>query len=130
MNIHNNFASARAGGLTLPIVQGQQLVCYLVELLTRVFGYYWFSAGWLKVKFLKPIDLFDSVSTAGAIRQIDNERGSRVISLDVWVTARDGSLAAVGWARCRIPADIEDRYVPSPKQELLEDSLSKDCNAS
>ncbi|CAM5742371.1 hypothetical protein SALBM311S_00507 [Streptomyces alboniger] len=51
-NIHNDLGAARAGGLAIPIAQGQQLVCYLAELLTRAFGAEWFTTGWLHVKFL------------------------------------------------------------------------------
>lgn len=115
VNIHNNVAAAKTSGLVVPIVQGQQLVCYLVELLTRVFGYYWFSGGWIKVKFLKPVDVFDRVSVGGAIRSVDETSDGRRIELEVWVTRSDGSLAAVGWARCELPALIDEHLVPAPR---------------
>ncbi|MFF7795791.1 hypothetical protein [Streptomyces sp. NPDC007991] len=102
-NIHDNLATARAAGLAVPIVQGQQLVCYLAELLTRAFGAEWFRTGWLRVKFLRPVSAFDSVEAAGAVREVEHDGSRTRIGLDVWVRRGDGSLAAVGWARGEVP---------------------------
>lgn len=104
-NIHNDLATARAGGLAVPIVQGQQLVCYLAELLTRAFGVEWFTTGWLRVKFLRPVSAFDRVEAAGAVREVRRDGDRTRIGLDVWVRRGDGSLAAVGWAHGDVPSD-------------------------
>lgn len=104
-NIHNDLTIAREGGLTGPIVQGQQQVCYLVELLTRVFGARWFTDGWVRCKFLRPVSAFETISAAGVIRAVNEDDSSfRTIDLDVWIRRSDGSLAAVGWARCSLPS--------------------------
>lgn len=111
INIHNSLARARENGLALPIVQGQQLVCFVAEMLTRVFGYYWFSAGWLKVKFLKPVSVFDTVEIRGAIRELSERRDGKSVALEIWITKNDGTVASVGWARCRIPTRVEASFV-------------------
>lgn len=97
-NIHNDLRKARAAGLTVPIVQGQQLFCYATELLTRVFGATWFTTGHLAMKFLRPVQAFDPVEIAGAVRSVDNER----VDLDVWVVREDGTVSAVGWAQAAL----------------------------
>jgi acyl dehydratase len=98
-NIHNDLATARRAGLKVPIVQGQQLVCYLAELLTRCFGSAWFSGGWLRVKFLRPVSAFDTITAGGVVREVIPGNRQTSIDLDVWIRRADGSLASVGWAR-------------------------------
>lgn len=98
-NIHNDLGTARRAGLAVPIVQGQQLACYLAELLTRCFGSAWFSGGWLRVKFLRPVSAFDTITARGVVRDVTPGDNRTDIDLDVWVRCGDGSLAAVGWAR-------------------------------
>src|ERR1019366_1620207 len=51
-NIHDDLEIARAGGLKVPIVQGQQEAGYVAEYLARAFGAAWFTHGWFKVKFV------------------------------------------------------------------------------
>ncbi|MEV5440542.1 hypothetical protein AB0K80_31730 [Streptomyces sp. NPDC052682] len=104
-NIHDSLGTARAAGLAVPIVQGQQLVCYLAELLTRVFGAEWLWTGWLRVKFLRPVSAFDTIEAAGAVREVERDGSRTRIGLDVWVRRGDASLAAVGWARGEVPTD-------------------------
>ena len=111
IHIHNSLARARENGLAVPIVQGQQLVCFVAELLTRVFGYYWFSDGWLKVKFLKPVSVFETVDICGAIRELSVEGNGKTVGLEIWITKADGTVASVGWARCRIPTQVDVRLM-------------------
>jgi acyl dehydratase len=114
-NIHNDLGTARAGGLTVPIVQGQQLVCYLTELLTRGFGAEWFSTGRLHVKFLRPVSAFDRIEAAGAVRETERDGPRTHVRLDVWVRRGDKSLAAVGWAHGTVPADRPGQGILTPE---------------
>jgi acyl dehydratase len=99
-NIHNDVGKARATGLTVPIVQGQQQVCYLAERAARAFGAAWFTGGWLKVKFLRPVHAFDVIEIGGVVQGVDPDAPGRVIELDLWVRGADGRLSTVAWARC------------------------------
>jgi hypothetical protein len=101
-NIHNDLSIARAGGLRIPIVQGQQQVCYVAELLTRVFGARWFTDGWLRCKFLRPVAAFETISVGGVVGDVEREGADAVIQVDVWIRRSDGALATVGWASCRV----------------------------
>jgi acyl dehydratase len=97
-NIHNDLEKARATGLTVPILQGQQQVCYLAERAAAAFGAAWFTGGWLKVKFLRPVSAFDEIEIAGAVREVAEDG----VDLDLWVRGADGRLSTVAWARCAV----------------------------
>lgn len=98
-NIHNDLDKARAAGLDVPIVQGQQQVCYLAQLGPRAFGADWFNGGWLKVKFLRPIAAFETIELGGVVREVQRDGDRAVIDLDVWIRNGEGALATIGWAQ-------------------------------
>ena len=100
-NIHNDLQIAQQGGLRVPIVQGQQQVCWLAELLTRVFGTAWFRGGWLHCKFLKPVPAMSVVEVGGVVTRSGRcgTADDASTDLDVWVKL-NGMLATVGHARC------------------------------
>ena len=104
INIHNNLAQARKGNLTIPIVQGAQHFCAFPQLLTRAFGADFFTAGWVKVKFLSPIKVFEPFETTGLVTGIEPQPdGRKKVLLDVWNRkTTDGKMAAAGWASCVI----------------------------
>lgn len=99
-NIHNDLTTARAAGLRVPIVQGQQQVCYLAQLCVRAFGSAWFTDGWLKVKFLRPVSALQTIEIAGVVRETQSDGSRAVVDLDVWIRDEGGGLVTVGWARC------------------------------
>ena len=102
-NIHNNLATARSGGLRLPIVQGMQSFCTITELMTRTFGADFFTGGWIKAKFIAPIKGFEDFKVYGMITGIEEVSPSKQkISLDVWIRRSDNRLAVAGWASCII----------------------------
>jgi acyl dehydratase len=102
-NIHNDVDTARRAGLAVPILQGQQQVCYLAELMARSFGRHWFTGGWLKVKFLRPVTAFSVLELSGAVRDVRPEGGAVRIDLDVWAR-HEGALVTVGWASGTVPS--------------------------
>jgi acyl dehydratase len=108
-NIHNDLDRARATGLALPILQGQQQVCYLAERAAAAFGAAWFTSGWLRVKFLRPVYAFDVIEIAGAVHHVDASETGTTIDLDMWVRGGDGSLSTVAWARCALDPSFGDR---------------------
>lgn len=101
-NIHNDLRLARAANLAVPIVQGQQLYCFAVELMTRFFGAAWFNSGILDMKFLNPVSVWEEIEVCAAVRSVlEDSIGSRM-ELDVWILRSDGGVAAVGWAEAVI----------------------------
>lgn len=101
-NIHNDLEKARATGLAVPILQGQQQVCYLAERAVGAFGAAWFTGGWLKVKFLHPVNAFDQIEIAGAVREVQLDGATPRVDVDMWVRGADGGLSTVAWARCAL----------------------------
>lgn len=101
-NIHSDLDIARQSGLRIPIAQGQQQCCLIVELLSGVFGASWFTSGWLRTKFVQPVDAFADLIVGGVITALDptDDAGRALVSLDVWVRRPDQKLSVVGWARC------------------------------
>ncbi|MCB8838058.1 MaoC family dehydratase N-terminal domain-containing protein [Aurantimonas sp. VKM B-3413] len=105
-NTHSDFLVARAGQLRMPIVQGQQQVGVLGEFLTRAFGAAWFTSGWLQVKFINTLEVFEPIRVYGKVVGIETDKNGRPqAELEVWIRrASDQKPTTVGWARGPIPA--------------------------
>lgn len=93
-NIHNDLELARAGGMRVPIVQGQQQFGVLAELLSRSVGADFFAGGWMRVKFLKTVDVHEPIEASGIVTGLTDDR----IEFEIWVRRADGALSAAGWA--------------------------------
>ncbi|MFC3996139.1 hypothetical protein ACFOVU_09455 [Nocardiopsis sediminis] len=93
-NIHNDLGLARAAGLRVPIVQGQQQFGVLAELLTRAAGAPFFTGGWMRVKFLTTVDVHEPIEAGGVVTAV----GDGKAEFEIWVRRADGRLSAAGWA--------------------------------
>lgn len=103
-NIHNDLALARAGELRIPIIQGQQQCCMLTELLTRFVGQSFFTTGWLRVKFVQPVEVFEALEVSGRVVGVAALADESLrLDLEVWIRRRDGRLSTIGWARADLP---------------------------
>jgi len=109
-NIHNSLDAARDAGLALPIVQGQQLACHVAHLLANRFGAGWYSGGWMRVRFLKPVTVLDEVTVAGVVHEVEPGSGGTRVNVDVWISSSAG-LHVVGWARCTVPAHRRSAFL-------------------
>lgn len=101
-NIHNNLDTARKGGLRIPIVQGAQLFCLMAEHMSHFFGKSFFTNGWMKTKFIAPVEVCEAVEVSGYITAIDHMAEGKVkVSLEIWIRRRsDNCLAVIGWVSC------------------------------
>lgn len=101
-NIHNDLRIARAGELPTLIVQGQQQAGLIGEAMVHAFGAAWFSAGWFKLKFVAPLQVFDPIAITGVVTGLVRDAdGRQRAELEVWVRrASDARLTTVGWASC------------------------------
>ena len=97
-NIHTDLGAAHASGLDVPVAQAQQQVGYLTEMLTDFFGASWFTSGWVKVKFVRPVYAGETVTARGAIAGEFQADGGVRLELEVWVENESGDMTAVGWA--------------------------------
>ncbi|EGX59754.1 dehydratase [Streptomyces zinciresistens K42] len=104
-NIHNDIDLARAGGLRVPIVQGQQQFGVLAQLLTLRCGPAFLTSGWLRVKFLAPLDVFEPFTSNGIVTAVTPVDGGLRVDLEVWIRRdRDRRLMTAGWAAVTLPA--------------------------
>jgi acyl dehydratase len=99
-NIHSDIDVARAAGLRVPIVQGQQQAGLVAEFLARAFGAAWFTGGWFRLKFVATLDVFEPLEISGLVTNIAAQPdGSNRVELDVWARrGSDSRLTTVGWA--------------------------------
>ena len=114
VNIHNNIDRAREAGLNIPIIQGQQQACVLLELLTRLFGKAWFLHGWFKCKFIRPVQVFERLLVGCVVTNVETEGDKSLITLDIWTKQSNGSLATVGWASCLVDGMVPAQVTPVP----------------
>jgi len=104
-NVHNDLDIARRSGLRIPIVQGQQQCGLVTGLLTRFFGAEFLTGGWLRVKFVQPVEVFEPLVVGGVVTAVEAEPDDRrSVDVEVWVRRSDGRLSTVGWASCTVPA--------------------------
>ncbi|MET7640897.1 hypothetical protein [Streptomyces sp. NPDC005438] len=104
-NIHNDIDLARAGGLRVPIVQGQQQFGVLAQLLTLRFGAPFLTSGWLRVKFLAPLEVFEPFVSTGVVTEVTEVDDGLRVEAEVWVRrVSDGRLMTAGWASATVPA--------------------------
>lgn len=104
INTHNNLQAAREGRLRQPIVQGAQQFGLIAQRLVGAFGAQFFTSGWMQVKFLVPVEVFEPMTITGLVTGIEpaDDEG-RTARLEVWIRRADGRLVTVGWASARLP---------------------------
>lgn len=101
-NIHTDIQVARKAGLKDTLAQGMMESNYITELLTHFFGPSWFTTGWQKVKFLRPVFAGETLTIRGVIAGEQPEAGGTRVDLEVWVENAAGDMTAAGWASGRL----------------------------
>lgn len=102
-NVHNSLSEARSQGLRVPIVQGQQQVTFLASLMEQTFGRHWCATGYIKVKFLRPVEVFEPVELSGAVVDTAATEQGTLVRTHLWTRREDAGLSTVAWAECTIP---------------------------
>lgn len=101
-NIHTDIEVARRGGLPGTIAQGMMEFIYITELLTSFFGVSWFTTGWQKMKFLRPVFAGETVVCRGVVTGETSDTEGTRLELEVWVENAQGQMTAAGWASARV----------------------------
>ncbi len=97
-NIHTDIEVARKAGLRDTLAQGMMESIYITELLTRFFGASWFTTGWQKVKFIRPVYAGESLTVRGMVTGEQHEEAATRIELEVWIENAAAEMTAAGWA--------------------------------
>jgi acyl dehydratase len=101
-NAHTDIQVARRAGLRDTLAQGMMESIYLTELLTSFFGPTWFTSGWQKVKFIRPVFCGEKLTARGVVTGEHREGGETRLELEVWVENAAGEMTAAGWASARL----------------------------
>jgi len=117
-NIHNDLAYAQSGGLERPIAQGMQSAGYYAEYGTQFFGAEWFTGGWLRTKFLRPVYADDTLRLDGRISAVDVTKTGRRVSLEMWCRRNDDEVTSVAWMYCDLMNGVSIR-TDLPKERGL-----------
>ncbi|MBU2548000.1 MAG: MaoC family dehydratase [Proteobacteria bacterium] len=97
LHVDPEFAGRTRFGGT--IAHGPMSLAFLNELMTRVFGLAWASAGRLiEVRFRAPVRPGERVTVGGRVRSVREEGGRRVAECEVFVRKPDGEEAVTGLA--------------------------------
>jgi acyl dehydratase len=103
-NVHTDIEVARRAGLKDTLAQGMMESIYLTELLTGFFGPAWFTSGWQKVKFIRPVYCGEQLTARGVVTGERRDGGEHRLELEIWVENAAGEMTAAGWASGRIEA--------------------------
>lgn len=97
-NFHNDLELAQKYGLDNTIAQGLQTAGYFIESCTDFFGAAWFTSGWIKAKFLKPVFPDSIITVDGKVVGEDEKEGGRRTKLELWAKDQDDRIVSVAWA--------------------------------
>jgi acyl dehydratase len=101
-NAHTDIEVARRAGLRDTLAQGMMESIYLTELLTSFFGPAWFTSGWQKVKFIRPVYCEERLTARGVVTGERHEGGKTSLDVEIWVENASGEMTAAGWASCQL----------------------------
>jgi acyl dehydratase len=101
-NAHTDIEVARRAGLKDTLAQGMMESIYLTELLTNFFGPSWFTTGWQKVKFIRPVYCGEKLTVRGVITGERHEADGTRLEVEIWVQNAAGEMTAAGWASGRL----------------------------
>lgn len=102
-NIHTDIEVARKAGLRDTLAQGMMEFIYVTELLTGFFGAPWFTTGWQKMKFIRPVFAGERLTARGVVTGETVDPAGVRLELEVWVEDASGAMTAAGWASGLVP---------------------------
>jgi len=111
-NLHTDPAKAREAGLAHLIASGTQSEGMLIGFLIDLFGDDWYAGGELDVRFVKPVQVNDTVTPHVRCTARDVVDGASRITLDCWCQVADGSHVVEGSARCTVGAGARSPAAP------------------
>ena len=101
-NIHTDIGVAKAAGLKDTLAQGMMEFIYATELLTQFFGASWFTTGWQKMKFIRPVYSGERLKARGVVTGEKNDPDGTRLELEIWIENDAGEMTAAGWASARV----------------------------
>ena len=99
-NLHTDNDKAAEAGLDAPIASGIQYEGHSIKLLLGIFGDAWARHGTLKIKYVRPVPVGDTLRTSLKVAEI----ADGLCTMEVRCEKADGEPALVGTATCPMPS--------------------------
>jgi acyl dehydratase len=95
-NIHTDIDVANRTGLSTLAVSGVQVQGHIAQLMIELFGEQWLSNGTMKVKFLRPIDVLETITPYATLVSKSAIDGDDVYEFEIVVKNAAGAESVVG----------------------------------
>jgi acyl dehydratase len=98
-SIHTDPDWARAKGFRAPLAQGMMSTAYVSEMMVAFLGEGFVQGGRMKVKFIEPVYVGDTLTMHGVVRDKQPAQPGRTrIEVELWCENQDGVKTMVGEA--------------------------------
>ena len=95
-NVHTDLAAAQQSGLPTRAASGAMMQGYLYELMIDLFGARWLERGQLSLKFIRIVDVGDTITARARVSARQREAGATRFDLQVWCENQRGEQVVVG----------------------------------
>ena len=95
-NVHTDLAVAQQSGLPTRAASGAMMQGYLCELMVDLFGAGWLERGRLSLKFIRIVDVGDTITARARVSARRPEAGGARFDLQVWCENQRGEHVVVG----------------------------------
>ncbi|ALE91185.1 hypothetical protein AOC05_00430 [Arthrobacter alpinus] len=95
-SIHGSMEAAQSAGLKVPIVQGQQQMCLLLDGFFSLIGPRFHSGGHIAAKFIGPVRVFSELTLQGRVFSCDGTPSTT--RFECWLTDETGRTVTVATA--------------------------------
>ena len=95
-NVHTDLAFAQQSGLPTRAASGAMMQGYLCELMVDLFGAGWLEQGQLSLKFIRIVDVGDTITARARVSVRRPEAGGTRFDLQVWCENQRGEHVVVG----------------------------------
>ncbi len=95
-NVHTDLAAAQQSGLPTRAASGAMMQGYLYELMIDLFGEGWLERGQLSLKFIRIVDVGDTITARARVSGRLPEASATRFDLEVWCENQRGEHVVVG----------------------------------
>ena len=95
-NVHTDLAFAQQSGLPTRAASGAMMQGYLYELMMSLFGADWLEQGRLSLKFIRIVDVGDTITARARVSARLPEGSATRFDLQVWCENQRGEHVVVG----------------------------------
>lgn len=102
-NVHTDLAAAQQSGLPTRAASGAMMQGYLYGLMIDLFGADWLEQGQLSLKFIRIVDVGDTITARASVFARQREADATRFDLQVWCENQRGEHVVVGTGTGWVP---------------------------